>query len=213
MDKAYRTVRASVQHEIVIQKSRFIGRCFPLKQEKDALEQLAAIRKAHWDASHHCYAYVIGRQGLTARYSDDGEPGGTAGLPMMEVLKAKQLTDVLVVVTRYFGGTLLGAGGLVRAYSRATTEVLNEAGTVDMLPSDSFWLRMDYSLWSRLQAPLQKAGYLLEEPEYGQEVRVLLWVQQTKRDTMQKNVIQWSEGRVTPQFFSTEYMAWNSSEL
>ena len=116
---AYRTVKQPGEAELVIKRSRFIGRCFPVADEQEALRLLEQVRRQHWDATHNCYAYSVGVSGACARYSDDGEPSGTAGLPMMEALRRSGVTDALVVVTRYFGGILLGAGGLVRAYSAA----------------------------------------------------------------------------------------------
>ena len=208
----YCTVRNTIENEIVIQKSRFLTLCQPVASEKDIQALLAARRKRYWDASHHCYAYALGSDASIARYSDDGEPGGTAGLPMMEVLKAKQLADIVVIVTRYFGGTLLGAGGLVRAYSRSTSEAVGLAGIVTMLPSDALRVTMDYSMWSRLQSPLEKAGVLLEEPEYMQDVSLRIWVRQSEREEVIQSIIRWSDGRVEPRYDSTQYMAWDAPD-
>ena len=110
---AYRTVKQESEIELVIKRSRFIGRCFPVTNEQEALALLERIRRQHWDATHNCYAYSIGEHGACARFSDDGEPSGTAGMPMMEAIRRIGVTDVLVVVTRYFGGILLGAGIVV----------------------------------------------------------------------------------------------------
>ena len=112
----YRTLRQSASDEFVINKSRFIGYAAPCETEAEALAFLQSIRTKHKDATHNCYAYIIGQNAGIMRYSDDGEPGGTAGLPMMEVLKHQGVVNCCCVVTRYFGGVLLGAGGLVRAY-------------------------------------------------------------------------------------------------
>ena len=103
----YRSVDKSSETEYIINRSRFIGRCFPVTSEEAALSLLGDIRKKHWDATHNCFAYRIGETAATARFSDDGEPGGTAGMPIMDVLRSKELTDVLVVVTRYFGADIL----------------------------------------------------------------------------------------------------------
>ncbi|HIU94159.1 MAG TPA: YigZ family protein, partial [Candidatus Aphodomorpha intestinavium] len=129
---AYRTVKQPGEAELVIKRSRFIGRCFPVADEQEALRLLEQVRRQHWDATHNCYAYSVGVSGACARYSDDGEPSGTAGLPMMEALRRSGVTDALVVVTRYFGGILLGAGGLVRAYSAAAAAAVRSAGEVEM---------------------------------------------------------------------------------
>ena len=116
--KPYKTLLTRASDEFIINKSRFIGYGAPAASEEEALGFLADVRSAHKDASHHCYAYIIGANMGVMRYSDDGEPGGTAGMPIIEVMKARQITNACVVVVRYFGGVLLGAGGLTRAYSQ-----------------------------------------------------------------------------------------------
>ena len=129
---AYRTVLARGSEQFIINKSRFIGHGAPCRTEEEALDFLADIRREHKDASHNCYAYVIGRNAGIARYSDDGEPSGTAGAPIIEVIKARGVVDVCVVVTRYFGGILLGAGGLIRAYAQGSKAALDAARVVVM---------------------------------------------------------------------------------
>ena len=124
---SYKTIRQPAREEYVINKSRFIGHACPCQTEEQALAFLKRIREEYRDATHNCYAYVIGENAGIMRYSDDGEPGGTAGLPMMEVLKARSVVNLCVVVTRYFGGILLGAGGLVRAYSHSCALALDAA--------------------------------------------------------------------------------------
>ena len=135
MKKGFRTIaqRAAVEH--VIKKSRFIGAAYPVQTVDEALVHLEAVRKQSWDASHQCYAYIIGENSEQKRFSDDGEPQGTAGMPMLDVLQKKDLTNVLVIVTRYFGGTLLGAGGLVRAYAGAAGAAVDAAGISVMTPA------------------------------------------------------------------------------
>ncbi|MGW8484611.1 IMPACT family protein [Microbacterium sp. NPDC055903] len=125
------TIAATVEHELVIKKSRFIAHVAPVASPEDADAVIAGIRKRFWDARHNCSAQVTGATGDRARSSDDGEPSGTAGVPMLEVLRRRGLTDVVAVVTRYFGGVKLGAGGLVRAYSSAVSEALDLADLVD----------------------------------------------------------------------------------
>lgn len=125
------TIAAPVEHELVIRKSRFLTRVEPASSPEQADDVIAAVKKRYWDARHNCSAQVTGVQGDRARSSDDGEPSGTAGMPMLEVLRRRELTDVVAVVTRYFGGIKLGAGGLVRAYSSAVSEALDLAALVD----------------------------------------------------------------------------------
>lgn len=124
------TIAAPIEHELIVKKSRFLAHAFPVPSPGDAEELIAATRKRYWDANHNCLALVTGLSGEHARSSDDGEPSGTAGAPMLDVLRRRDLTDVLVIVTRYFGGVKLGAGGLVRAYSSATSEALDRVRLV-----------------------------------------------------------------------------------
>jgi len=123
----YYSIEAPIIHEIEIKKSRFVTYLIPIKNEADFQEELAAIRKEHYKATHHCQAFILGDDSMIQRMSDDGEPAGTAGVPMLEVLKQQHLTYVMAVVVRYFGGVKLGSGGLIRAYSNAISEALKEA--------------------------------------------------------------------------------------
>ena len=125
---SYKTLRTENSAEFIINKSRFIGYGCPCQTEEEALAFLARIRQKHKDATHNCYAYIIGLNSGIMRYSDDGEPGGTAGMPIIEVMKARGVVNCAVVVTRYFGGILLGAGGLVRAYAQGSKTALDAAG-------------------------------------------------------------------------------------
>ncbi|MDQ7992129.1 MAG: YigZ family protein [Propionicimonas sp.] len=124
------TIAARVEHELVVKKSRFIATVVPVAGVGEADAEIAAVRRQRWDARHHCVALVVGRHADQQRSSDDGEPSGTAGVPMLEVLRHRGLTDLVAIVTRYFGGVLLGAGGLVRAYSSAVSGALDEARLV-----------------------------------------------------------------------------------
>lgn len=195
---AYRTVKAPGEAELIIQKSRFIGRCFPVEHEEAALAILAELRKKHWDASHNCFAYRIGERGDCARYSDDGEPGGTAGLPMMEVLKSRGLTDTLAVVTRYFGGVLLGAGGLVRAYGKAAAEAVRAAGEIEVLPALRYGLTLDYSRYGGIEAFVREAAQV-EDVRFEADVRILALVEADKAEDFCKAVVEKSDGRCLPE--------------
>ncbi len=195
--RAYRTVSKEARIELTIQKSRFIGWCYPVQEELQALDLLESIRKRHWDATHNCYAYSIGPDAACARYSDDGEPGGTAGLPMMEAIRHKGVTDVLCVVTRYFGGILLGAGGLVRAYSKAAAEAIEAAGLVDMQPCMRFLIETEYGRWGSLEPLLRREGSDISV-RFAENVQAELIVREDKRDAFVKAVVERSDGRVRP---------------
>lgn len=208
----YDTVAESSEIEIVIQKSRFIGRCFPIETEQAALDHLERIRKQHWDASHNCYAYAIGENAQIARCSDDGEPGGTAGMPMMHVLQKRHLRNVLVVVTRYFGGTLLGAGGLVRAYSKTASEACKAACPIQMRWSTTMQLEMDYALWGKMQRFLHEYGVIQEAVDFAQQVtaNVLMPAEQVAHFT--QAVIEATDGRIQPRPLGECYYAWPVTE-
>ncbi|MCR4716736.1 MAG: YigZ family protein [Lachnospiraceae bacterium] len=137
--------------EIVEKKSRFIGNCYPIKTEEEALSLIEAIRKKHYDARHHCYAYSIGKTQPLLRFSDDGEPQGTAGKPILEIITNANVTDCLIIVTRYFGGTLLGTGGLVRAYTLAAKEAINDATVVTEATGLHLLIDSDYQDIGKLQ--------------------------------------------------------------
>ncbi|MBE5781219.1 MAG: YigZ family protein, partial [Clostridiales bacterium] len=146
----YQTVKQQSYEELIEKKSRFIARCYPIESEEEALSILAAIRKEHHDATHNCWAYRLTPNGSIARYSDDGEPGGTAGLPILNAITGRELTDVLVIVTRYFGGILLGAGGLVRTYGKSAGLALDAAGIVKMLPGVHLTLKVSYPMYGKI---------------------------------------------------------------
>ena len=194
---AYRTVKQPGEAELVIKRSRFIGRCFPVADEQEALRLLEQVRRQHWDATHNCYAYSVGGSGACARYSDDGEPSGTAGLPMMEALRRSGVTDALVVVTRYFGGILLGAGGLVRAYSAAAAAAVRSAGEVEMRECVRLSLETPYPLWGRVE-PLLRERAQLDEVRYEAAVHAAAWVRQEQSDALVRALIDRTDGRVVP---------------
>ena len=144
---SYFCVKKETENEIIIERSRFISYVKPCRTEEEARAFIEEKRKAHPFATHNCYAYIVER-GSVARFSDDGEPQGTAGQPILEVIKNKKLCDTAVVVTRYFGGIKLGAGGLVRAYSQGAKEVIDKAGTVENVLSSVYFIEMNYDLYS-----------------------------------------------------------------
>ena len=167
----YKTVRAAASGELTEKRSRFIGYCKPVSTEEEATAFIASIRSRHWDARHNVYAYSL-REGNLRRYSDDGEPSGTAGMPVLDVLQKSGVTDVCVVVTRYFGGVLLGTGGLVRAYSQAARLGLNAAQVVLMERCACCTLRCSYTHYGKIASLLQEHGAGLDDTVY--EAYVLL---------------------------------------
>ena len=174
------TIAAAVEHEIVIKKSRFIAHVEPVGSVDEADAVITAMRKRFWDARHHCSAMVTGLLGDQARSSDDGEPSGTAGVPMLEVLRRRALTDVVAVVTRYFGGVKLGAGGLVRAYSTAVSEALDLARLVRRQALTRVSVDVAHADAGRYDNVLRDwaahHGATLGEPHYGTLATLELWV-------------------------------------
>ncbi len=164
----YWTVREEGAAEFTEKRSRFIGSCQPVATEEQALDFIARLRTRYWDASHNCYAYIL--QNGIQRFSDDGEPQGTAGIPMLETLKKEGVTDLVVVATRYFGGILLGGGGLVRAYSHTAAIAVGAAGKVRM--RDCLLLRVDcaYGDYGRVQASIPAAGGVIDGSEFTDRV-------------------------------------------
>lgn len=166
-----RTVKRSGEHEIVVKKSRFLCAVSRVDSEEQVRELLHQRRKRHHDARHHCYAYVLGDDGQIQKSSDDGEPGGTAGIPMLEVLRRNELTNTVAVVSRYFGGVLLGAGGLVRAYGGAVSAALDELGLVERRPVRVVSTTVDYVTAGKLENELRSAGHHVADVHYGDAVR------------------------------------------
>jgi uncharacterized YigZ family protein len=156
-----RTIAGPGSHEIVIKKSRFICTLARAATEDEARAAIETVRRRHWDANHNCSAYRVGPGGHHQRTSDDGEPSGTAGAPMLAVLTRRDLTDTVAVVTRYFGGILLGAGGLIRAYGQAVSDAIDVAGIVERRPVFLIAVEADHAEAGRLEHALRTAGYSL----------------------------------------------------
>lgn len=206
---SYITVREEASDEVVIMKSRFIGYAAPCETEDDALAFLRRIKEKHRDARHHCYAYVIGLNAGVMRYSDDGEPGGTAGLPMMDVLKNAGAVNCCVVVVRYFGGVLLGTGGLVRAYTLGCKIALEAAGLVRMELSDVLRCRISYPLWNSVQYAVQKLPVQLGDTVYAEDVAFVLIVRKKDSEATVLQLRNLSDGKMTCEPVSEEYKAWD----
>lgn len=169
MSNTYISIAGPVEAEIEVKRSRFLARLEPVTDEAAAREVIETARRRHWDARHHCSAFVLGADGATTRCSDDGEPSGTAGSPMLEVLTGRGLTDVVAVVTRWFGGTLLGTGGLVRAYSDAVVGATAAARTVTYELRTLADVRVPVAEAGRLENVLRSAGYGVLGADYAAE--------------------------------------------
>jgi uncharacterized YigZ family protein len=179
----YLTVAGRGEHEIVIEKSRFISHIARVETEDAAQAFIQEIKKKHKDATHNCSAYVIGEHNQIQKALDDGEPSGTAGVPILEVLKKKELKDTAVVVTRYFGGIKLGAGGLIRAYSKATSEGINATGVVIRKLMRVISTTVDYTWLGKLENELRSSIYQIKEIQYLDQVNILVYVEETQKET------------------------------
>ncbi|MBP7401209.1 MAG: YigZ family protein [Clostridia bacterium] len=171
-NQGYRTLSVPSRVRLEARKSVFTGLAAPAASEADALDLLAQARSEFPDASHHVYAWVIGGSMRMQRYSDDGEPQGTAGLPVLDVLRRQSLENAAIVVVRYFGGTLLGTGGLVHAYGRTASLAVREAGPVEMIPAESFRITLGYADYDRFRHQAGRLGYTLREPVFGLDVDI-----------------------------------------
>lgn len=202
--KPYTVAARRSKTETVIQRSRFIGECFPVETEEDVSRILAEVKSGYWDASHHCYAYSLGPTGAFSRFSDDGEPSGTAGMPMMEAIRYAGVTNVLCVVTRYFGGILLGTGGLVKAYSGACKSALNEAGKVLMTPGVGYVFSVPYPFYSTFTKIADKYA-VTDNAEFLQDITVTLHLPLEKEEKFLAEMTDRSNGRLMGQRGEEKY--------
>ncbi|REK75687.1 YigZ family protein [Paenibacillus paeoniae] len=169
----YRTVRAEANAEVVIKRSRFIGHAKPVETEAEAVAFIDEIKRLHRSATHNCSAYMVGERDQHQKASDDGEPSGTAGKPILEVIKNKGLKNVAVVVTRYFGGIMLGAGGLVRAYTDGAVAGIEAAGEIELVLHREVFVEVDYTWYGKLENELHGRRTRLGETEFTDKVIVL----------------------------------------
>ncbi len=192
---SYDTVYTGGSGEIVEKKSRFIGQVFPVETEEEAAQFIEKVKKKYWDARHNCYAFVLGSKGEITRCSDDGEPSGTAGRPILEVLTGKGLKNILVVVTRYFGGTLLGTGGLVRAYSQATQAGLANSVIITKEVGYRMTIGTDYNGIGKLQYIAAGMELSVLETIYTDRVQMILLVPEKLCGKVKKEVTEATAGQ------------------
>ena len=193
------------EDEFVEKKSRFIGRVWCVETEEEALERIQEMKKQHYDASHNCWAYVI-RDGAM-RFSDDGEPGGTAGNPMMQVLQRENLYNVVCVVTRYFGGVLLGAGGLVRAYTKGAKIAIDAAGKSMKRVWSVLYVPCPYTYYERLKLEVETFGGVIRDTQFGAEVELEILVSAPQTDAFLEKLTDMTAGTVEALVTGEEYRA------
>lgn len=199
-------IAADGQHEIEIRKSRFICSLFRVTTEDDARERIEVVRKRYWDANHNCTAWIIGPGQRLQRSSDDGEPSGTAGVPMLEVLRRRELTDTLAVVTRYFGGTLLGAGGLIRAYGGSVSAAIGAIGVVERKPLAVQTLVATYDDAGRIEHAIRASGYALDDVAYDTDVRFQLVMEPEDVDGFAHWIGELTNGAIRPEDGGTRFV-------
>lgn len=206
MDANYKTVKKPAFGEFTEKKSRFIGYVKPVTTEEDAIDFINSVRTKHRDATHNCYAYII-RSNNIMRYSDDGEPSGTAGMPMLDVLRKEELTDICAVVTRYFGGTLLGTGGLVRAYTKGVQLGIDAAERVEKLFCNIYSVKCDYSAMGSLQYAIAEDGsYIQNDTIFTDNVEFIVYVKTADAVRFEKMIENKTSGQVKPKIISTEFI-------
>ncbi len=201
----YKIIEYGGEGEIVEKKSRFIAHVQATHTEEEAVSFIEAEKKRYWDARHHCYAYIIGEQGETVRYSDDGEPSGTAGRPILEVLTGSGIRGLTLVVTRYFGGTLLGTGGVVGAHTQAAQAGLADSRVAVMKYGYTLTVETDYNGIGKIQYLLGQRGIPIEESAYTEQVRIGFHVPCEEKDKLIKDITEATAGtarvRVSDPFY------------
>lgn len=210
--KDYKTVLHEATSEFTEKKSRFICYVSPVKNETEAIEFVNMIKKKHPDARHNVYAYCV-RENNIQRFSDDGEPQGTAGIPVLDTIRKQGLTDIALVVTRYFGGILLGGGGLVRAYSHASSLGIEKAEKIVMRYSEIYSVRIEYNLFGKVEYELRKMGLKPENTLYDLDVSCNICVLKDKSSAMIKNLTEATAGRIVINKTDERFVGYKEEKL
>lgn len=200
----YKTVEFEADDFFIEKKSKFIGYVKPVKTQAEATDFINSIKSKHWDATHNVYAYVL-RENNIQRYSDDGEPSGTAGVPVLDVLLKENLVDVCVVATRYFGGTLLGAGGLVRAYSHTSKIAVIAGNIITMAQCSVMKTSVDYSFYERLNTLLSDFNANIIENDFADKVNVTFSLKQALQKDLEDKLTDISNGKYTAQYLHSKF--------
>ena len=200
----YKTVRRQSSDEFTEKRSRFIGYCKPVTTEEEAVAFITEIRSKHWDARHNVYAYSL-REGNLRRYSDDGEPSGTAGMPVLDVITKNEVTDVCVVVTRYFGGVLLGKGGLVRAYAQGAKLALAAGEVISMQCCALCTLNCNYNQYGKVSSTVMETGGVIDDTLYEAEVKICFHIKPDFLPSLNKKLADVTAGEVSAQENGEKY--------
>ncbi len=206
----YYTVKEYGESELIIQKSRFLTYVLRAETEDEAIEFIQDIKKKHPNASHNCSAYMIGEHNTIQKANDDGEPTGTAGVPMLEVLKKQGLKDTVIVVTRYFGGVKLGGGGLIRAYGRATSEGITATGTVKRKLHHLMKVTIDYTWLGKVENEVRQSPYPLKEISYADGVNLFVYVPVAEGDVFTAWMAELTNGQARIMSTSSEFLEFDN---
>jgi uncharacterized YigZ family protein len=202
----YKTVTNYAEAEFEDRKSRFIATVKPADTQEEALELISSLKTKYYDATHNVYAYCVGKDSIIQRFSDDGEPSGTAGLPILETIKNMQLRNIVIVVTRYFGGTLLGTGGLVRAYTKSAILGIEASGIITKKLCKTCHFTLEYAFFDRIQSQTTNYGYKVKDIKYKENVEMVIMVPVSEVDKFNKYVQKVTNGRALTLFGESEYV-------
>lgn len=204
MNESYKTVKEYANAEFVEKRSKFIGYCKPVKTEEEAVEFINDIKKEHWDATHNCYAYSL-KNGQIKRYSDDGEPQGTAGIPMLDVIVKNEIVDVVVVVTRYFGGILLGTGGLVRAYSQGTKLALEESKIIEMKLCSDCAISCSYNQYGKINTLIMDNDGVIDNCDFSDNIEIKFHIPTDLLGNLSKKIVDATCGEIEVELLNEKY--------
>lgn len=208
MEDKYITIGKYGKGEYSEKRSEFIGEAAHVETEKDALDFLSSIKKKYPDARHHVYAYMLKHNNLM-RFSDDGEPQGTGGIPVLDVIRKTGFNDAVIVVTRYFGGILLGTGGLVHAYTTAAKLAAEDAGIKELIPFSELRFEIDYSFWQKMQYEIKKSDVKLDSVEYGEKVIAVIALPSVNAGSFTDKISEMSAGKIQAEFVRDRYDSLN----
>ena len=209
----YKTLHKFGVDEYIVEKSTFIGYAKPIKTEEEAIEFINEIKKKHKDATHNVWAYTIGENMNIQRYSDDGEPQGTAGIPTLEVIKKEDLRDVVVVVTRYFGGIKLGAGGLVRAYTKGAKVGIEAGIVIEKVKYSEVKINIEYTQLGRIQNEIMNLGFKVKDTIYSEDVELIVYVRNEEAQSLMDRIIDITSGTADVSLGEEYYLSEKDGEL
>lgn len=213
MLEKYKTILKTAQAEIIEKKSKFIGTVMPIETQAEAEQFINSIKKKYYDATHNVFAYQIGQKNELQRSSDDGEPSGTAGKPILDILQNEDIKNAVVVVTRYFGGTLLGTGGLVRAYSKCAKDALIASQIVEKILYQEFEVSVNYNLSGKVQFEILNQNYIIKDTFYTDKVAFIILVEIKDKDKFQKLIIEITSAQAQINSKNIFYGIWIDGKL